>query len=159
MAPSEEAKASAVSLMGQIPGVKRVVDLSVLDTVLVRRRSEGEACTAGISAALSGGSITFSGTTLRSESRALLDKVATVLEGCPDATVEVAGHTDSTGSDAANLRVSEQRAQAVVSYLVRRGVAAERLVPVGYGEAQPLADNGTPEGRARNRRVEFHVTG
>lgn len=85
-------------------------------------------------------------------------EVASVLEGCPDAKVEVAGHTDSTGSASINLRVSEQRAQAVVEYLVRRGVAEERLTAVGYGEAEPVADNGTREGRARNRRVELHVT-
>lgn len=157
MAPSEEAVAEAVSLVGQIPGVKGVSDQTVLDTVLVRRRREKETCEAGIAIAVESRQIEFSGTTLRRQSRALLDQIAAVLEGCPDISVEVAGHTDSSGSDAANLRVSEQRAQAAIDYLLGTGIDVARFTAMGYGESQPVADNGTPEGRAANRRVEFRL--
>jgi OOP family OmpA-OmpF porin len=69
--------------------------------------------------------------------------------------VEVAGHTDSVGSDAYNLGLSSRRAQTVADFLVAEGVERSRLVPVGYGESQPVADNSVAEGRARNRRVEL----
>jgi OOP family OmpA-OmpF porin len=157
-APSDEAKAGAVSLVRQIPGVESVVDHTALDTAFVRKRDETEACEVGIVAALEDGQIEFSGTTLRSRSRAALDRVAVVLEGCPDTSVEVAGHTDSSGSEAANLRVSEQRAGAAIDYLVGKGLEAARFTVVGHGESQPIGDNGTAVGRAANRRVEFHLT-
>lgn len=71
--------------------------------------------------------------------------------------VEVAGHTDSVGRDDANLDLSRRRAQSVADYLVTTGIARERLQSAGYGESQPIATNDTPEGRARNRRVELRV--
>jgi OOP family OmpA-OmpF porin len=70
----------------------------------------------------------------------------------------VTGHTDSVGSDAFNQRLSERRAQAVVAYLESKGVGAGRLRASGAGESQPIADNGTEEGRAKNRRVELKRT-
>ena len=75
----------------------------------------------------------------------------------PDVRVEVAGHTDITGRHSYNMRLSQQRAQAVKAYLARRGVEPSRMVAVGYGPDQPIADNGTPEGRAQNRRVELRL--
>jgi OOP family OmpA-OmpF porin len=74
----------------------------------------------------------------------------------PDVAVEIRGYTDSSGSDALNLRLSQERADAVKTYLVERGVDASRLVAKGYGEADPIANNDTPEGRTQNRRVEMH---
>jgi OOP family OmpA-OmpF porin len=65
----------------------------------------------------------------------------------------VVGHTDSTGSEAYNQRLSERRAQSVASYLEGKGIAVGRLTATGAGESQPIADNGTREGRAQNRRV------
>ena len=88
---------------------------------------------------------------------ASLDKVAEVLAKYTDTTISVAGHTDNTGSDALNQRLSEQRAQAVAHYLNSRGVAANRISTVGYGPRQPVATNATVEGRAKNRRVEISV--
>jgi len=74
----------------------------------------------------------------------------------PDLEVTVEGHTDSTGSDAYNQKLSERRANAVVKYLVNTvGVPADKLTAVGYGESRPVASNDTEEGRAKNRRVEF----
>ncbi len=155
MAPSEEAMASVAPLVIQIPGVKGVTDQIALDTLLIRKRNQLAECRSGIDAALAAGPIAFSGTTLQRSARAILDVIGETLALCPDATVEVAGHTDSSGSDAANQQASERRAQAVMQYLVGRGVPVERLTAVGYGETKPIADNGTPAGREANRRVEF----
>jgi OOP family OmpA-OmpF porin len=87
-----------------------------------------------------------------------------VLKKYPQLRVEVAGHTDSIGSDAYNQKLSEHRAKAVYEYLTSNGVDAGRLVgPVGYGKSRPIAPNtnpdGTdnPEGRAQNRRTELNV--
>ncbi|EMR13152.1 outer membrane protein A precursor [Methylophaga lonarensis MPL] len=71
--------------------------------------------------------------------------------------VRVEGHTDSVGSADYNLRLSQQRAESVVDYLVSQGITRHRLIPVGMGEGYPVADNTTAEGRALNRRVEFIV--
>ncbi|MGQ0620977.1 MAG: thrombospondin type 3 repeat-containing protein [Panacagrimonas sp.] len=87
----------------------------------------------------------------------ILNDVADTLGAYPDVSVEVQGHTDSLGTDAYNLGLSERRANSVKRYLVGRGSKGERLRPVGYGEAAPIADNGTPDGQEENRRVEFKV--
>lgn len=97
--------------------------------------------------------------TIKTQSYGLLADVARVLNENPDIQrVEVAGHTDSVGNDAANLKLSQGRADAVVQHLTRTGkVARERLGGVGYGETQPLDTNATEPGRATNRRVEFVI--
>ncbi len=87
----------------------------------------------------------------------LLDMLAEVIRQCPDAKVEIGGHTDSTGSTSYNQALSERRAVAVRDALVARGANAANLTAVGYGESRPIASNGTREGRARNRRTEFKV--
>jgi len=92
---------------------------------------------------------------LTPESTAILDKVAASLRDWPDVKVEVGGHTDSSGSDAYNLRLSDRRASAVASYLESQGVPAFQLSSRGYGETKPIADNKTREGKAKNRRVEL----
>ena len=92
---------------------------------------------------------------IRPESYAVLDQVAASLVANPDIRIEIAGHTDNVGADAANRRLSQTRADAVRAYLAQRGVAIERMVARGYGESLPVADNATPEGRAMNRRVEL----
>lgn len=93
--------------------------------------------------------------TLRTESYGVLDMVANSLMGNPDARVEIAGHTDNTGSNALNLRLSQARAQAVLEYLASRGVNRFHMSARGYGSTQPIAPNATPGGRAQNRRVEL----
>jgi len=92
---------------------------------------------------------------LTSDSMGVLEKVAASLKDWPEVRVEIGGHTDSTGSDAHNLNLSQRRAEAVRSYLIDQGVDASRLTAKGYGEKKPIADNNAREGRAKNRRVEL----
>ncbi len=94
---------------------------------------------------------------LTPESHEYLLEVATVLVGFEDIDVEIGGHADSRGSDAHNLRLSQDRAQAVVDALVKYRVDPDILRAVGYGEELPIADNDTEEGRAQNRRVEIKL--
>jgi outer membrane protein OmpA-like peptidoglycan-associated protein len=95
---------------------------------------------------------------LRSESRATLRELATNFRNYSDTNiVEVAGHTDATGSDDHNLRLSENRAGAVRNYLVEQGLPSSSITARGYGESQPKGSNNTPEGRQLNRRVEIHI--
>ena len=95
--------------------------------------------------------------TLRSGLYAELDRVAQVLAAYPQTTILVAGHTDSTGSDEYNMKLSQQRADSVKNALVQRGVASQRISAVGYGEGQPVGDNNTEFGRQQNRRVEVRI--
>ena len=91
---------------------------------------------------------------------ALLDQVAAVLKVHPEMEkVEVQGHTDSSGNPEKNLALSQARAQAVIDYLAKKGVAKGSLEAKGYGPTQPIADNKTKAGQEKNRRVEFKVTG
>ncbi|WP_111415262.1 OmpA family protein [Billgrantia lactosivorans] len=100
----------------------------------------------------------FDSSELTGQARGALNDVANVLTQYTDTRVNIAGHTDSTGDDAYNQRLSERRAEAVGNYLAQAGVARNRLSMNGYGESQPLASNDTEEGRAQNRRVEITLT-
>lgn len=93
--------------------------------------------------------------TLRADASTTLDQAAESLKSWGNVKVEVAGHTDSRSSDAYNMSLSQNRANAVRDYLVGKGIAADRLTAKGYGESQPVADNATEDGRAQNRRVEL----
>ena len=95
---------------------------------------------------------------IRRRSYPILRNVAQVLNTHPEIkTVQIEGHTDSRGTDEFNLDLSQRRANSVVAFLVKEGVAAGRLKPVGFGESKPVADNKTRAGRATNRRVEFNI--
>jgi outer membrane protein OmpA-like peptidoglycan-associated protein len=87
----------------------------------------------------------------------VLDQVAQVMRERPTAVVRVEGHTDSFGSDSYNQSLSERRSHAVVRYLIQKGIQSERLEAVGFGESRPIASNDTEQGRAKNRRTEFHI--
>jgi OOP family OmpA-OmpF porin len=91
------------------------------------------------------------------DSAGLLDRLIETALRCPTTTIEIAGHTDSAGDDAANQALSEKRSQAVVDYLVKAGLPAARFTAAGYGSTQPVADNESDEGKAQNRRIEFLV--
>jgi outer membrane protein OmpA-like peptidoglycan-associated protein len=88
---------------------------------------------------------------LTADARKLLDAVVPCIKG----PYEVGGHTDNVGKDDSNQALSETRAASVAKYLATKGVDAKLLTPKGYGPTQPIGDNGTPEGKAKNRRIEF----
>ena len=92
---------------------------------------------------------------IQSSSFAVLDSAVKVLKDFPDLKVEVGGHTDSSGSARSNQRLSQKRADAVKDYFINKGIEADRLTSVGYGEAKPIQPNSTRAGRAANRRIEF----
>lgn len=94
---------------------------------------------------------------LRPESAAELDRLATLLIESPSLNIQINGHTDNVGNDAANQSLSEARAQSVQTYLLGKNIAPARLRYRGYGETQPVETNDTPEGREKNRRTEFVV--
>ncbi|WP_306253971.1 OmpA family protein [Parvularcula sp. IMCC14364] len=91
------------------------------------------------------------------ESRPLLDAVAETLARCQNFRIEIAGHTDSTGSTSGNAQLSDSRAQAVRNYMADNGVPVSRIEAQGYGESRPVAPNETAAGRAQNRRIEFTI--
>lgn len=96
---------------------------------------------------------------LKPETRAALSKIAGILSWTPGLNLEVEGHTDSTGSDAINERLSEQRASSVLNYLVQEGFPSSNISGRGFASTRPVADNNTREGRQRNRRVELVISG
>jgi len=91
------------------------------------------------------------------EGAAILDSLIPIMQSFGDASIEIAGHTDSSGKEAVNRALSQARAQSVKNYCVEKGVHPDRLRPVGYGSTKPVASNATPSGRLANRRTEFHV--
>ena len=93
--------------------------------------------------------------TIKPESAKALDDAAEVLKTASTLSVAINGHTDNVGTPEANLKLSEERAKAVLAALVQRGIAADRLTAKGFGQTQPIADNRTEDGRAKNRRVEL----
>lgn len=94
---------------------------------------------------------------LTADSAPTIAQIAQVMVNNPQLRVEIGGHTDSDGEEEANLVLSQSRADAVVSALVAAGVESDRMIAVGYGEADPVDSNETREGKARNRRIEFLV--
>jgi len=100
----------------------------------------------------------FDKSDLSPSSTTSLDKLVKVLKDYPDTNIEVQGHTDSKGSDDYNMKLSERRAAEVSAFLRGRGVQDSRLTTKGYGESAPVADNGSDDGRAQNRRVTFLIT-
>lgn len=120
-----------------------------------------EACRDALNAEAQAGSILFASGKwdVLARSYKTLDNIAKVAKGCSETfVIEVGGHTDNVGSAATNKTISELRAQAVVKYLTRAGIDAGKLKAVGYGPDKPVAENGTPAGRAKNRRIEFVVS-
>jgi len=94
---------------------------------------------------------------IKPELRAVLDPFAESLKNDPNVRLNIVGHTDNTGSDAINNPLSLNRAQSVRDYLTARGVSASRIETAGHGEREPVADNSTEAGRAKNRRVELFL--
>lgn len=132
---------------------KQEQELRQIEGVEVTRPSEGE-----ISVRLTN-DILFdtNSSALRSASRTTLNELANNFRQYPDNLLVVEGHTDSTGTDQYNQRLSEQRASSVADYLIDNGVRASAITVYGFGEARPKSSNDTAEGRQANRRVEIHI--
>ena len=101
----------------------------------------------------------FDKAVLKPEGKAKLDDLTSKVKGINLEVIIAVGHTDSVGGDAYNQKLSVKRAEAVKAYLVSKGIETNRVYTEGKGEAQPVADNKTKEGRAKNRRVEIEVVG
>jgi OOP family OmpA-OmpF porin len=95
--------------------------------------------------------------TLRVSSFKELDEIAEYMKWKADESYEISGHTDNVGKDEDNQKLSQQRAEAVKNYLVKKGIKATRITAKGYGATKPVADNETPEGRQQNRRTELLI--
>jgi OmpA-OmpF porin, OOP family len=101
----------------------------------------------------------FNKATIRPDSDPVLGKVLALLQSRPTLKLEIQGHTDNVGTDDYNQKLSEVRANAVSAWLLAKGISADRLTSKGYGMRMPIADNGSDEGRAKNRRVEMQKQG
>ena len=114
----------------------------------------------GIKLTLGENSVNFdlNKSTLTSTAKANLDKLVPVFNDYGDTDIQIFGYTDSSGSDDYNLKLSEQRAASVKTYLASKGISAGRINTIGRGEADPIASNDTKEGMSQNRRVEFAIT-
>ena len=95
---------------------------------------------------------------VKSQAKTSIQKISDILKKYPENRITVIGHTDSTGSDATNQALSEQRARAVKAMMVSRGVPASAVTALGAGESSPVASNKSQQGRAQNRRVELQIT-
>ncbi len=119
---------------------------------------EAESIAVSLTALLQGGTnFEVGSAALSIDAMNKLDAAIIILQENPSTSLIVEGHTDSEGGEAVNQRLSEQRAEAVVAYLVAGGVDPGRLTAIGYGESRPIATNDTAEGRAENRRIQFVV--
>lgn len=120
---------------------------------------DGTVCQQLFSELLAKGKILFEPkrATLDPDSAGLLDHLIETALRCPNANIDIVGHTDADGEDAFNYALSEKRAQTVIDYLIKAGLPAGRFTAVGYGSTQPVAANDTDEGKAQNRRIEFLV--
>lgn len=92
---------------------------------------------------------------IKAESQATVDQIAVMMRQNPTLKISIEGHTDNVGAPATNLKLSEARAKAVMDYLIGKKIDASRLTAKGLGQTKPIADNGTEEGKAKNRRVEI----
>ena len=99
----------------------------------------------------------FDKSVIKPEGAAILDRLVAFMKENPEKRVQFDGHTDSIGTEAYNQKLSERRAAAAQAYVTKAGVDASRVTTRGFGESNPIADNKTAEGRAKNRRVEVKV--
>jgi outer membrane protein OmpA-like peptidoglycan-associated protein len=132
---------------------KQEQELRQIEGVEVTRPSEGEINVKLTSDVL----FDLDSSALRSESRTTLRELADNFEQYPDNIILVEGHTDSSGTEQHNQRLSEQRAANVADYLIENGVRSSSVTVFGYGESRPKSSNATAEGRQLNRRVEIHI--
>lgn len=129
------------------------------DAEIVAAITDPALCQDAFDALLDGEQVLFASGlgVIEKESYALLDRLVIAARRCGDMAVEVVGHTDNQGDPDANQRLSEKRARAVADYFILQGVRADRLSATGRGDAEPIADNETEDGRDLNRRIEFNI--
>ena len=174
LAPSADAKARALEA-GEtaIKSTPQGRDLLIIDGISVEggeeavgaaldtltSASSAEECQAAFIRVMDGRNVSFrtAGASINLESARLLDAASAVATLCQDYEIEIGGHTDAVGNSNNNLRLSERRAESVRQFLISKGVPADMLVAVGYGETRLLDTGDTPEAHARNRRTEFTV--
>lgn len=141
-----------------LESLKELITTITLDTLMVLDRKERNKIFV-----LENIYFGYDSANIRKDAARELDKLVTLLNDNTDLKIEMGSHTDSVASDAYNLELSQRRAESTVNYLIRKGIAADRLVAKGYGESKPIARNtnrdGTdnPQGRQRNRRTEFKI--
>lgn len=149
-------------LAERLDGIDVTADIAYDDTLIqieeVITLSDDD-CERALASIMRDFQITFapSSATIDDSSNPVIDEISAVLKSCPDATFEIGGHTDSQGRESMNLGLSQARAEAVMDALLNRDVLLGNLSAKGYGEAEPIADNGTEEGRAANRRIAFKL--
>ena len=141
-----------------VDGVGCPLPKPVCKTPLAGERLTLDGCGSGDVIVLSGVNFEFNQSRLTANAETILDGVAEALNARADVQVEIGGYTDSRGGGVYNQRLSEARAQAVLTYLSQKGVDAGRMTAVGYGDSNPIDSNETDEGRERNRRVELKMT-
>jgi len=137
-----------------------VLDVSYVEALdPVAALPTAEDCVAMINAAIAERKITFApgSTEIEADALATIDRVAEALRECQTVRMEIGGHTDSQGSESMNQRLSQERADAVLNAIMARRVLTSNLTAKGYGESNPIADNGTEAGREANRRIEFRL--
>lgn len=136
------------------PGMRVVDDVAVIGTTA----SLDELCRLNFANAVTE-PVAFrqSSAELRTSSYALLDKIIDIADDCRTHRIAITGHSDASGDEHWNRKLSRARAQAVADYLVRGGIQPQRLTVDGVGSAEPVADNATAYGRSRNRRIEFEL--
>lgn len=167
-AADEAARARLLAAVRAVPGIKDARWAEDAPAVPVAgtappepaaTTAEVNACQSQVDAAITGKTIQFDSgaATIKAESTALIDALAAALAPCEGVVVEVAGHTDATGTPAANQSLSEARANAVVAALTAKGVPAARLVARGYGASQPAVTGTGASANAANRRIAFIV--
>jgi outer membrane protein OmpA-like peptidoglycan-associated protein len=161
--PTEEVKKRAGEIAAATWGVNSVDNRLIVEQakVLTPVQVAAKSCQAKFNELLGGQKIEFQtdNAEINPSSHKLLDSLVAVAKECPEARIQIAGHTDNKGSAAYNQKLSERRAGSVVAYLKQKGIAAARLTAVGFGLTKPIADNNTPAGMQQNRRIEFNVEG
>ena len=144
----------------QAEEIEREIPGATVDKVATVDSETGETVTESITVTFDSGVLfEFGSYNLTTASRLELDRMAQIFNRYPDTDINIAGHTDSKGTDSFNQTLSEQRAASVADYLASDGIARSRMRTIGYGESRPVASNDTEEGRAANRRVEVSIEG